>query len=187
MQKIQISEFPFDRTIFPESLYGNKPYRVGNIGFKMARSIKEEADHLIQEFLAASSFETQGVYLRLDFFIDPSLEAIHLLEVNSRLVDGWGAALSLARAGGQGIEELSAGIDRAQFPSLWHLPFSNRLYRNDFDFALRELNQLGASVAEVKELGATTSNDWVYYYGWDRPGKNASQIAPSLGSSWLFC
>ena len=179
--KIQIVEFPFDQTQFPVSLYGNKPYHVGNTGLKMPRQIKNEVECLIQEFVAACGFGKKGVYLRLDLFINPNFEQVHLLEVNSRLVDGWGAAFSLAQAGGQKIEEISTNARHATFPSFWHLPFSNRVYRNDFDFTLRELNHLGVSTTELIALDSKSSNDWIYYYGWDRPEKNGLQIAPSFG------
>ena len=181
MDKIQIVEFSFDKAQFPVSLYGNKPYNVGNIGLNIPRCIKEEAERLVQEFLTACQFEAERIYLRLDFFVDPNLKEIYLLEVNSRLVDGWGAAFSLARVAGQGIEEISAHAYRAKFPHLWHLPFSNRVYQSDFDFALHELNQLGVSVSELETLGGQSSGEWVYYYGWDRPDKKGLRIAPSLG------
>jgi hypothetical protein len=180
MSSIQIVEFPFDTTLFPSSLYGNKPYRVGNTGLNVPRSFKYEAERLIQKFLATSKFGTEGAYLRLDFFVDPNLEEIHLLEVNSRLVDGWGAGFSLARAAGQKLEEISAAAGRAEFPSLWHLPASNRVYRNDFDFAIRELCKLGISVTEIKSVGSILLGEWIYYYGWDRP-EQVLWIAPSSG------
>jgi hypothetical protein len=180
MSSIQVVEFPFDKTQFPSSLYGSKPYRVGNIGLTMPRNIKHEAEQLVQEFLSVCQFKKEEVYLRLDFFVDPNLEEVHLLEINSRLVDGWGAAFSLAKAGGQNIEEVAADARRADFPHYWHLPFSNRVYRNDFDFALRELNQLGVDASELPTLNGKT-DEWIYYYGWDRPETNDALIAPQFG------
>lgn len=181
VEKIQIVEFPFDRTMFPASLYGNKPYRVGNIGLMMPRRIKQEVERFVQEFLVVCKFGAEGVYLRLDLFVDPNLGEVHLLEVNSRLVDGWGAAFGLARIGGQGIEEISGDARRAGFPSLWHLPLSNRVYRNDFDFTLQELEQLGVSATELATLDGGEIGEWIYYYGWDRPKGNGLLIAPSSG------
>lgn len=181
MDTIRVVEFLFDATQFPTSLYGNKPYRVGGTGMKIPRCIKHEVEHLIQEFLVACRFEAEGVYLRLDLFVDPNLEEVHLLEVNSRLVDGWGAALSLAREAGQNVKEIVAGVNHAKFPLLWHLPSSNKVYRNDFDFALRELNQLGIPATELIMLDGKSLGEWVYYYGWDRPEKKVLRIAPSSG------
>lgn len=181
MDRIQVIEFPFDTSGFPASLYGTKSFNVGNIGLRLPVEFKYETEKLMQEFLSVFQLQQEGVYLRLDLFVDPSLETVHLLEVNSRLVDGWGAAFSLARAGGRGIAEVSENARRARFPRLWHLPLSNRVYRNDFDFTLQELDKLGVQAAELATLDGEVTREWIYYYGWDRPEMNDILLAPSLG------
>jgi len=180
MDKMQVVEFPFDIAQFPTSLYGGKPFHVGNVGLELPCSIKTETERLIKEFLGICQFGVESVYLRLDLFVDPNLKKVHLLEINSRLVDGWGTAFSLSQAGGQRIEEVLYDAKAAQFPALWHLPYNNEVYRNDFDFALRELNHLGVSATETAVLDEVPAGEWLYYYGWDRP-KEEKLLAPCFG------
>ncbi|MFH1621017.1 MAG: hypothetical protein ABIB04_02945 [Patescibacteria group bacterium] len=181
MEKIQIIETTINHDLLPKSLYGDKPYRVDGKGLIIPHSFKHEIEKLLNKFLATRLFDKQGVFLRLDLFIDPELDRIHLLEINSRLVDGWGASFNIIRAAGEKVEELSVVASRALFPPFWYLPLSNRVYRNDFDFVLRELNLLGVSVLEAKTLGDIPPSEWVYYYGWDRPKNNRPRLAPSSG------
>src|SRR5438093_899672 len=86
------------------------------------------------------------------------------------------------RKGGENVIEIREfPFDTSKFPPLWHLPASNGAYRNDFDFALRELGMLGVSTREILTLNEETLNEWVYYYGWDRPEKDTLRVAPAYG------
>ena len=181
MGKIKVVDVSFDRNLFPKSLYGDKPYRLSNVGLSLSRDIKEETEDLVRHFLEMNRFVTEGVFLRLDLFVDPNLEAVHLLEINSRLVDGWSAGFSLARVAGQKPDELRRNASLANFPRYWHLPFANRVYRSDFDFALRELNDLGVPAVEISDFSGCPEGEWIYYYGWDRPEGNDVLTAPRWG------
>lgn len=87
----------------------------------------------------------------------------------------------MAEAGGQRAEEISAEAVHADFPSRWYIPSSNSAYQKDLDFTIQQLNRFGVAATELTNLDSA-SNEWIYYYGWDRPKKYASRrLAPNLG------
>lgn len=170
---IKIIKNDINMSLIPPSLYGQKPYRVIEQGLAISTSSKKEMEQLIGEFLVANRFNTEDVYLRLDLFVDANQQQLHLLEINSRLVDGWGASLNLARAAGHTVN--CSGVN---FPRWWHIPQNNLAYGAEFNLALAEVKNLGVEIAEVKNLSQVPR---VYYYGWDRPLNIKCGLAPAYG------
>ena len=102
---IRVIACSLKRDIIPTSLYAGRPYHVTGTGLELPRIMKQETERFIEEFVdyyyfhkhpvfggrPSHRYNTKETYMRIDFFVDPSLDYLHLLEVNSRFVDGWGS------------------------------------------------------------------------------------------------
>ncbi|MDO8584280.1 MAG: hypothetical protein Q7R83_03830 [bacterium] len=176
MSLIDLVPLSIDASRFPCSLFAGHPFRLGGPGLSICRSVKAEAEACVQAYVRAAGCGTEGVFLRLDLFIAPERDRVAILEVNGRLVDGWGTAFQLAFAGGQPRDEVVAAAGAGMFPRCWRLSRHNRAYKNDFAFTLRTLCELGVSVEEQVDDAKREDGSSVYFYGWDRPQEDRSLV-----------
>lgn len=171
-----LTMFKLDSTGLPRSLYGGWEYKVGSLGLTLTTKVLEELHQFLRAYLNFCGYAEDGVYLRLDAFVDAGSGSLRILEINSRFVDGWGSALNLCR-----LTDILVDRKHLKFPRFWHLPESNKQYRAEFDLARAELALLGVATEEV-ERGHARPDSPIYYYAWGAQDRRPETgIFPAYG------
>ncbi len=173
---IKAKRFSLKCELLPLSIYDDRQYCVSEWGLVVSQVVQEELREFLEKFLSFCGRSAQGVYLRIDAFLDPSTEFLKVIEINARFVDGWGTALNLNRAAGYPVD-----LGHCQFPLFWHLPEDSECYRQEFNLLRRELGLAGFRIREVNRASLGKGKE-VYYYGRDYPDRNnQTLVVPAWG------
>ncbi len=193
MTQIRFEQMKLDKRVIPASIYGTLPYYVTELALVLGMAVKMELQELLKRLIARAGimeekgcgFENkQGMYFRIDAYIDPDLQHISVLEVNAHFVDGWGIALNLMTAANQ----RPGGWSTGWFPRYWTSP--DPLYRPEMKLARGEIEWRsdigdGAPIVMTEEVGweaALTMKEPVYWYGRFRRADREYQIVPRHGA-----
>ncbi|MCA9375969.1 MAG: hypothetical protein KC925_02800 [Candidatus Doudnabacteria bacterium] len=177
---IEFRTFPLTQGILPRTIYKYYLCKWDERGVVLPEAIRSGLSALLQEVVlrAGESPDQEGLYFRVDLYVDPACDIVYVLEVNACFVDGWGTALALSRAAGHAVV-----LAPEQFPRRWTV--HNTSYHPEFELALRELQIAGAGPLEALSwsdvlFGACV--DPTYWYGQFRARNTHPDVWPYKGS-----